>query len=86
MEKEKIPKELHEGQCSYYATNKAKQNTVVTLAQFVTAIRSDRWKRQAEEFRRLKASGDKGQAEAIKQQMPCLVVAGVRTSSGSAGI
>lgn len=77
MEKEKIPKELHEGQCSYYATNKAKQNTVVTLAQFVIAIRSDRWKRQAEEFRRLKASGDKGQAEAIKQQMPCLVVAGV---------
>lgn len=42
MEKEKIPKELHEGQCSYYATNKAKQNTVVTLAQFVIAIRSDR--------------------------------------------
>ena len=37
MEKEKIPKELHEGLCSYYATNKAKQNTVVTLAQFVTA-------------------------------------------------
>lgn len=64
MEKEKIPKELHEGQCSYYATNKAKQNTVVTLAQFVTAIRSDRWKRQTDDFRRLKAEGDKGKAEA----------------------
>ena len=76
-EKEKIPKELHEGQCSYYVTNKAKQNTVVTLAQFVAAIRSARWKLQVEEYQRLMAQGDKGKAEVIKKQMPCLVVAGV---------
>ncbi len=72
-----MKKEIHLGQCSYYVTNKAKENTVVTIAQFINAIRSDRWREKAEEYRRLMARGDKRGAKFIKDMLPCLVVAGV---------
>ena len=72
-----MERELRLGQCSYYVTNKAMQNEVVTLEQFVTAIRSDRWKGKVEDYRRLMARGDVRGAKFIKNQMPCLVVAGV---------
>ena len=65
------------GQCSYYANVKSKQNQVIMLAQFVTAIRSDRWKQPVEEYRRLKAGGRLKEAERIKSQLPGLVSAGV---------
>ena len=65
------------GQCSYYANVKSKQNQVVTLAQFVTAIRSERWKQLVEEYRRYKAEGKLKEAESIKSQLPGLVSAGV---------
>lgn len=58
-------------------TNKAMENTVVTIPQFIIAIRSDRWKGKAEEFRTLTARGDKRGAKFIKDLLPCLVVAGV---------
>ena len=72
-----MERELRLGQCSYYVTNKAMQNEVITLEQFVTAIRSDRWKGKVEDYQRLMARGDKKGAKFIKDQMPCLVVAGV---------
>ena len=63
--------------CSYYANVKSKQNQVITLAQFVTAIRSERWKAQVEEYRRCKAEGKLKEAERIKGSLPGLVSAGV---------
>lgn len=65
------------GQCSYYVTNKAMQNEVVSIAQFVNAVRSERWKEKVEDYRRLMKRGDKRGAQFVKNLLPCLVVAGV---------
>lgn len=72
-----MEKTIKQGLCSYYVSNKAKDNTEVSIAQFITAIRSDRWKEKAEEFRRLMAQGDKRGAKYVKDFLPCLIVAGV---------
>lgn len=64
-------------QCSYYETVKSKQNIVMTLAEFVTAIRSDRWRQPVENYRKLMQEDKKGEAKSIKDRMPGLVVAGV---------
>lgn len=66
-----------EGKCSYYATKNAMQNQVISIAQFINAIRSDRWREKVEDYRRLLARGDKKGAQFIKDKMPCLIVAGV---------
>ena len=63
--------------CSYYENVKSKQNRVVTLAQFVTAIRSGHWKQAVEDYRRLKAEGQLKEAERIKGGLPGIVSAGV---------
>ena len=63
--------------CSYYANVKSNQNQVITLAQFVTAIRSERWKQPVEAYRRLKVEGKLKEAEEIKKTLPGLVSAGV---------
>lgn len=72
---EKLP--IKRAHCSYYENVKSKRNQVITLAQFVTAIRSQRWKRQVEEYRRCKAEGKLKEAESIKGGLPGLVSAGV---------
>ena len=72
-----MEREIRLGQCSYYVTNHESKNEVITLEQFVTAIRSDRWKNKVEDYRRLKARGDNKGAKFMKNLMPCLVVAGV---------
>ena len=64
-------------QCSYYETVKSKQNIVMTLAEFVTAIRSDRWRQPVENYRKLMQEDKKSEAKSIKDRMPGLVVAGV---------
>ena len=66
-----MEKPIKTGQCSYYVTNKAMENTLVTIPQFITAIRSDRWKGKAEEFRTLTARGDKRGAKFIKDLFLC---------------
>lgn len=63
--------------CSYYENVKSKRNQVITLAQFVTAIRSGRWKKAVEDFRRLKAEGKLKEAKRIKEGLPGIVSAGV---------
>lgn len=68
---------LESGKCSYYANVKSKQNQVITLAQFVTAIRSDRWRQSVEGCRRFKAEGKLKEAERIKAKMPGIIIAGV---------
>ena len=68
---------LESGKCSYYANVKSKQNQVITLAQFVTAIRSDRWRQSVESCRRLKAEGKLKESERIKAKMPAIIIAGV---------
>ena len=62
--------------CSYYENVKSKRNQVITLAQFVTAIRSGRWRKTVEYCRRLKAEGQLKKAESIKGGLPGIVSAG----------
>lgn len=50
----------------------------VTLPQFIDKLRSDRFRRAVEEYRRLKAvAGCEAQAQAVKNRMPCVVPAGI---------
>lgn len=72
-----MQKPIEKGLCSYYVNHNAKENTVVSIAQFVTAIRSDRWREKAGECRRMLAQGDKRGAKSVKDTLPCLIVAGV---------
>ena len=71
----KLP--IKRAHCSYYENVKSKQNRVITLAQFVTAIRSGHWKQAIEDYRRLKAEGQLKEAERIKGGLPGIVSAGV---------
>ena len=71
----KLP--IKRAHCSYYENVKCKQNRMVTLAQFVTAIRSGHWKQAIEDYRRLKAEGRLKEAERIKGGLPGIVSAGV---------
>lgn len=71
----KLP--IKRAHCSYYENVKSKQNQVITLAQFVTAIRSGRWKKAVEDFRRYKAEGKLKEAKSIKEGLPGIVSAGV---------
>ena len=61
-----MEKELRLGQCSYYVTNKAMKNEVITLEQFVNAIRSERWKDKVLQFRQLVGRGETKGAKFIK--------------------
>ena len=66
----KTQKELHLGQCSYYALKNSKKNEVITLQLFVSTILNDRWKDRVEEYRLLMKRGDKRAAENVKGKMP----------------
>ena len=69
----KIIRPIESGQCSYYENVKRKRNQKITVAQFINAIRINRWKAKVEEFRRLKAEGlpykvDKGLEEGHQKE------------------
>ena len=68
---------IKQGSCYYYENVKSKRNQVITRAQFVTAIRSGRWKKAVEDCRRRKAEGKLKEAESIKGGLPGIVSAGV---------
>lgn len=68
---------IKRGQCSFYENVKSKRNTVITLAQFVTMIRSDRWKQPVQDYRRCMEEQRQAEAKVIKEGMPGLIVAGV---------
>jgi len=71
----KLP--IKRAHCSYYENVKSKQNQVITLAQFVTAIHSGHWKKAVGDFRRYKAEGKLEEAKRIKEGLPGIVSAGV---------
>lgn len=73
----KIIRPIESGQCSYYENVKWKRNQKITVAQFINAIRSNRWKAKVEEYRRLKAEGLLKEAEANKSEMPAVIIAAV---------
>ena len=73
----KIIRPIESGQCSYYENVKRIRNQKITVAQFINAIRSNRWKAKVEKFRRLKAEGLLKEAEAIKSKMPAVIIAAV---------
>lgn len=66
-----------EGECSFYEQVMSRQNRVVKLAEFVTAIRNGHWRTQVEDYRKLMELDRPTEAERIKKGMPGVVVAGV---------
>lgn len=66
------------GSVSEFPGVRSKTSRTITIREFVDTVRSDRYRRQVLEYRRLKAlPGHEAEAQAIKENMPCIVPAGV---------
>ena len=66
------------GSVSEFPGVRSKTSRTITIREFVDTVRSDRYRQQVLEYRRLKAlPGHEAEAQAIKENMPCIVPAGV---------
>ena len=66
------------GSVSEFPGVRSKTSRTITIREFVDTVRSDRYRQQLLEYRRLKAlPGHEAEAQAIKENMPCIVPAGV---------
>lgn len=63
---------------SEFPSVRSKTSRTITLRQFVDIVRSDLYKATVQEHRRLKSlPGEEARAQALKNQLPCIVPAGV---------
>lgn len=77
-DKKKIANSESPGSVSEFPGVRSKTSRTITIREFVDTVRSDRYRRQVLEYRRLKAlPGHEAEAQAIKENMPCIVPAGV---------
>lgn len=77
-DQKKIANSESPGSVSEFPGVRSKTSRTITIREFVDTVRSDRYRRQVLEYRRLKAlSGHEAEAQAIKENMPCIVPAGV---------
>ena len=66
------------GSVSEFPSVRSKTSRTITIREFVDTVRSDRYRRQVQEYRRLKAlPGHEAEAQAVKDSMPCIVPAGI---------
>ena len=64
------------GSVSEFPGVRSKTSRTITIREFVDTVRSDRYRQQVLEYRRLKAlPGHEAEAQAIKENMPCIVPA-----------
>ena len=63
---------------SEFGSVRSKQSQTISLQEYVNKVRSDTFKAQVEEYRRLADNpGHEAEAQAVKDRMPCIVPAGV---------
>ena len=63
---------------SEFVSVRSKQSQTISLQEYVNKVRSDTFKAQVEEYRRLADQpGHEAEAQAVKDRMPCIVPAGV---------
>lgn len=63
---------------SEFGSVRSKQSQTISLQEYVNKVRSDTFKAQGEEYRRLADQpGHEVEAQAVKDRMPCIVPAGV---------
>ena len=63
---------------SEFGSVRSKQSQTISLQEYVNKVRSDTFKAQVEEYRRLADQpGHEAEAQAVKDRMPCIVPAGV---------
>lgn len=63
---------------SEFGSVRSKQSQTISLQEYVNKVRSDTFKAQVEEYRRLAAlPGHEAEAQRVKDGMPCIVPAGV---------
>lgn len=66
------------GSVSEFPGVRSKTSRTITIREFVDTVRSDRYRQPVLEYRRLKAlPGQEAEAQAVKENMPCIVPAGV---------
>ena len=77
-DQKKIANSESPGSVSEFPGVRSKTSRTFTIREFVDTVRSDRYRRQVLEYRRLKAlPGHEAEAQAMKENMPCIVPAGV---------
>ena len=77
-DQKKIANSESPGSVSEFPGVRSKTSRTITIREFVDTVRSDRYRRQVLEYRRLKAlPGHEAEAQAMKENMPCIVPAGV---------
>lgn len=63
---------------SEFGSVRSKQSQTISLQEYVNKVRSDTFKAQVEEYRRLADQpGHEAEAQAVKDRMPCIIPAGV---------
>lgn len=63
---------------SEFGSVRSKQSQTISLQEYVNKVRSDTFKAQVEEYRRLADQpGHEAEAQTVKDRMPCIVPAGV---------
>ena len=63
---------------SEFGSDRSKQSQTISLQEYVNKVRSNTFKAQVEEYRRLAAlPGHEAEAQRVKDGMPCIVPAGV---------
>ena len=63
---------------SEFGSVRSKQSQTISLQEYVNKVRSNTFKAQVEEYRRLAAlPGHEAEAQRVKDGMPCIVPAGV---------
>lgn len=63
---------------SEFGSVRSKQSQTISLQEYVNKVRSNTFKAQVEEYRRLADQpGHEAEAQAVKDRMPCIVPAGV---------
>lgn len=77
-DQKKIANSESPGSVSEFPGVRSKTSRTITIREFVDTVRSDRYRQQVLEYRRLKAlPGHEAEAQAMKENMPCIVPAGV---------
>lgn len=69
---------IEDAKVSEFDSVRTKKSRIITIKEYVYSVRSDIYKKQVEEYTRLKSqNGHEAEAQKVKDSMPCIVSAGV---------
>lgn len=69
---------IEDEKVSEFDSVRTKKSRIITIKEYVYSVRSDIYKKQVEDYIRLKSQdGHEAEAQKVKDSMPCIVAAGV---------